>query len=72
MEVCSYTNSPVALKALDSKGCRSRLIWDCSKITSLFGERVTMSWIFGYVGISGNEFVEMLANKASAANPRDP
>lgn len=59
-----YSNSQIALKALDSKNSGQTIL-------KLFQDpitghnNVTLCWVHGYAGISANKNADILANKVS-------
>ncbi|KAJ8986211.1 hypothetical protein NQ317_009917 [Molorchus minor] len=61
-------DSQAALKALESKKVRSKLVWNCSENPRLLtsNNKVTLVWAPGYRGIQGNQTADEHTRKESA------
>uniref|UniRef100_A0A1B6M9P9 RNase H type-1 domain-containing protein n=1 Tax=Graphocephala atropunctata TaxID=36148 RepID=A0A1B6M9P9_9HEMI len=72
--ICIFTASQAALKALDSLVLRSAMVWECYTKLCNLGTRngVTLWWVPGYAGISGNEAADVKADEAASAAPIKP
>jgi hypothetical protein len=61
------SDSPVAIKALDSYQIKSKLVWDCHQSLVQLAEhnRVQLTWEPGHEGIEGNEIANQVAKLGS-------
>ena len=69
-----YSDNQVALKALESSTCISKAVWSCINELILLGERnkITLTWIPGHAGLTGNEAADKLAKKGAESNLLGP
>lgn len=62
-----FSDSQAALKALTSKTCQSRLVWECSHLLKQLSKKnlVKLYWVPGHCDIEGNEKADALARQGS-------
>jgi ribonuclease HI len=66
-EIAILSDSQAAIRALSSNVISSRLVWDCrDQLNELgTGNRVTLYWVPGHIGVDGNERADELARKGA-------
>ena len=64
------TDSQAAIKALSACTTTSQLVWECRRKLDVLSKRnkVTLVWVPGHVGISGNEKADQLAKEGAATS----
>lgn len=64
------SDSQAALKALQSRQIKSKLVWDCIQILNKLSttNKVSIQWVPGHSGIEGNEIADRLAGEGSSVN----
>lgn len=72
--ICIFSDSQAALKALNSVSCSSNLVWECTKLLQQLTERNTVNlyWVPGHSGIEGNEKADELARIGSTMSFTGP
>ena len=69
-KIAIASDSQAALRAIGSSTFRSRLVLECRRTLNELGKqsRLTLAWVPGHSGISGNEAADELAKKGSETN----
>lgn len=68
--ICIFSDSLAALNALKGYTCRSKLVWEGTKLLRELSlkNKVNLFWVPGHCGILGNEIADSLARKGSEAD----
>ena len=69
-EIAIMTDSQAAIKALSACTTTSQLVWECRRKLDVLSKRnkVTLVWVPGHAGISGNEKADQLAKEGAATS----
>ena len=65
--ICIFSDSQAALKALDAYKCTSKIVWECILTLRQLCQTnsVNLYWVPGHCGIGGNEKADELAKQGS-------
>ena len=65
--ICIFSDSQAALKAIGAFVCYSKLVWECIALLKELAlkNRVSLFWVPGHCGIAGNEHADQLAREGS-------
>jgi ribonuclease HI len=68
-----FSDSRVALAALEKTTTKSSLVWECMQMLEKLSKfnKVTLMWIPGHQGILGNEEADRLAKEGAVEVPPD-
>ena len=66
--ICIFSDSQAALKALKTSMCNSKLVWECILSLRQLAQKnqVNLYWVPGHCGIEGNEKADQLARQGSS------